>query len=89
MNLSQESSEISRNPSLEDPVKMLTEFGDFLENFRRMILHREIHGIHTDHSQPHRGCARAEESVVNVSREFLVTNSGEFFLTYSREFLII
>ena len=38
---------ISRNLSRENPVKMSTEIGDFLENFRRKILHWEIYVMNT------------------------------------------
>ena len=44
INLSQESAEIPRNLSEENPVKMSTEIGDFLENFPGKILNWEISG---------------------------------------------
>ena len=40
-------SENSQESFSGNPVKMLTEIGDFLENFRGMILHSEIPGMNT------------------------------------------
>ena len=85
VNLSQESTDIPRKLSRENPVKMLTEIRDFLKNFQGKSLHWEIPWIKT---KQRKGFGRVVDFLVIISQEYIRTNSEEFLVTHSEEFLI-
>ena len=100
INLSQESAEIPRNLSQENPVKMSTEIGDFLENFPGKILNWEISGTVAGRNwrfscdyfpeisgNPFRGISRIKfrEIYCNPFWGILITLSEEFLVTNSGE----
>ena len=84
---------IPRDLSQENPVKMSTVIGDFLEIFRGKILHWEIPGMNTVQWQGFGwgwrfSCDYSQEYIRTNSEEFLVTRPEEFLVNHSKEFLV-